>query len=123
MANVAIAFAIFVANILPGLWPRVSGRDFFPQSFVASLLILSFSFILRFKFKWPASHSLCSLIPLQGIILILVSNFTGYEISEILVNLDLLFWLLIPNIFISLPWIAGTFGGGYLLKRKNQMPN
>jgi hypothetical protein len=103
---------------LPGFWTGISGRDFRPQALNASILIFVVSVILRYKFKWSVTHMICSLIPLQFIVLICISYSTGYNISEIFSALDLLQWLLIANLFISLPWICGTFVGGFFLKRK-----
>jgi hypothetical protein len=118
IANVSMAFAIIVASLLPGFWTGISGRDFRPQALNASILIFVVSLILRYKFKWSVTHMICSLIPLQFIVLICISYSTGYNISEIFSALDLLQWLLIANLFISLPWICGTFVGGFFLKRK-----
>lgn len=118
IANCGIAFVIFSASFLPVSWLGISGRDFRPQVFVASFFILLLSLAFRLKFKWSVSHLLLSLIPPQFIVLFLVSFFTGYSISQIIVTPDLLLWLLLPNLFISLPWILGIFWGSYFLNRK-----
>ena len=123
IANAAMVFCVAIASLLPSLWTGISGRDFHPQAFNASLLILVISCLIRYKFKWPILHMIVSLIPLQFITLICMAYFSGYTVYQLIFSFDLLHdflhWLLIVDLFIGAPWIVGVFVGDFLLKRKS----
>ena len=123
ISNVAIAFCIGLASLFPGLWTGVGGRDFRPQAFNAAIFVLATSVVMRYALKWPVLHMMVSLIPIQFIVLISMSYFSGYAIFQIFNSFDLfhdfLQWLLLVDFFIGTPWILGIFVGSLMLKVKN----
>ena len=124
IANAAIIICVAIASLLPGLWMGIGGRDFRPQAFNATILILATSVMIRYKFKWPILHMILYLIPTQFIVLICMSYFSGYTFFQLLSSFDLfrdfLKWLLFVNLFIGAPWIMGVFIGSLMLKMKDK---
>ena len=117
IANAAIFICAVAGAFLPGLWSGVSGRDFRPQAVNAGILILVVSFLLRYRFKWPILQMLLCLVPTQFIILLCISNFSGFSGSELFNEFNL-GWLFFMDIFIATPWIIGIFIGSIILKKK-----
>lgn len=124
IANAAMVICFVIANLLPGLWTGMGGRDFRPQAFNAAILILAASIAMRCKLKWPILHMILYLIPTQLIVLISMSYFSGYHLFQILCSFDLFYdflqWLLFVDLFIGVPWIMGVFIGSLILKMKNK---
>ena len=124
IANAAIVVCTGLASLLPGLWTGAGGRDFLPQAFNAAVLILALSVIIRSKVKWPILHMILCLIPVQFIVLISMSFFSGYSILQIFSSFDLFYdflqWLLLVDLFIGAPWVAGVFIGALFLKMKGK---
>ena len=120
IANAAIVVCTGIASLLPGLWPGAGGRDFLPQAFNTAVLILAVSVIIRCKVKWPILHMILCLIPVQFITLISISFFSGYSILQIFGSFDLFYdllqWMLLVDLFIGIPWIAGAFIGTLFFK-------
>ena len=117
IANAAMFICAVAGAFLPGLWSEVSGRDFRPQAVNAGILILVVSFLLRYRFKWPIFQMLLCLVPTQFIILLCISNFSGFTGTELLDEFNL-GWLFFMNIFIGSPWIIGIFIGSIILMKK-----
>lgn len=124
IVNAAMVICFVIANLLPGLWTGMGGRDFRPQAFNAAFLILAASIAMRYKFKWPISHMIICLIPTQLIVLISVSYFSGYSLFQLLGSFDLFYdflqWLLFVDLYIGVPWIIGVFIGSLILKMKKK---
>lgn len=124
LANVAMVICIGSASLFPGLWTGISGRDFRPQAFNVSILVLATSIIMRYKLNWPILHMMLCLIPTQFFVLICMSYLTGYTVFQLLCSLDLfqdfLRWLLIVDLFIATPWIMGVLIGSFVLKMKDK---
>lgn len=124
IANAAMVICFVIANLLPGLWTGMGGRDFRPQAFNAAILILATSISMRCKLKWPILHMILCLIPTQLIVFISMSYFSGYHLFQLLSSLDLFYdflqWLFFVDLFIGAPWIIGVFIGSLILKMKNK---
>ena len=124
IANASIIICVGIASLLPGLWMGISGRDFRPQAFNATILILATSVIMRYKLKWPILHMIFYLIPTQFIVLLCTSYFSGYTVFQLLCSPDLfqdfIQWLLLVDLFIATPWIMGVFIGSFMLKIKDK---
>jgi len=120
IANAVIALCIGIAARLPGLWTGSGGRDVIPQALTAAILILVVSTFIRIKLKWRNLNMILYLIPLQMLVLIGMSYFSGYSVLRIVFSFDLLLdffqWLLLVDLFIAMPWVVGVFTGSFWLK-------
>jgi hypothetical protein len=119
IAVVGILLCAVVANLMPPLWPGVSGRDFRPQEIVMAVMLFILSALLRGAAKWHWVNLVAALAIVEIITMAIISYFTGYTGAEIFDSSNLE-WLAFMNKYIGLPWLLGLGIGSLWLKIRRQ---
>jgi hypothetical protein len=107
LAIIGILLCAVAANIIPPLWPGVSGRDFRPQAVVMGILLFIMAALLRGRLKWHWINLIAALAIIEIITLAIISYFTGYTGLETFDTSNMQ-WMVFMNKYIGLPWLAGV---------------
>ena len=97
--------------LIPQPWEGRGGRDFSPQATNTAVLIAIVAFVLRLYFKWEATELIIGLLPFEGILLFVISYFSGANFWERFA----IEWLLGLNLYVALPWLVGSVLASLLL--------
>ena len=120
IAVIGILICAVVANVLPPLWPGVSGRDFRPQAIVMGIMLFILSTLLRGAAKWHWVNLVAALAIVEIITMAIISYFTGYTGLETFDTSNLQ-WLAFMNKYIGLPWLLGLGIGSLWMMKKGQI--
>lgn len=119
LLGIAMALSVAIGLITPTFWGDDSGRDFRPQATVMAILFVLAGSAFRGIARWDLKDFATSLIIANLVTLAAIGHFSGYTGSRMLDSFNL-WWLVLMNIFIGLPWAVGFWAGSAVLWTRNK---